>query len=55
MFDADLVGALPHRARALIAASADLHRRVGLLDRAQGVTDMPSPVHNLHDRLALAF
>jgi len=55
MFDADLVGALPLRARSLIAASADLHRRVGLLDRAQGVTETDSPVHNLHNRLALAF
>lgn len=55
VFDADLVGALPPRARVLIAASADLHRRVGLLDRAQGVAQAPSPVHGLQDRLALAF
>jgi regulator of CtrA degradation len=56
MFDADLVSALPIRARQLIAASADLHRRVGLLDQAQETPAVAaSPVHNLHDRLALAF
>ena len=55
VFDADLVGALPRRAQALIATSADLHRRVALLDVAQEATLMPSPVHCLQDRLALAF
>ncbi len=55
VFDADLVGALPTRARSLIAASADLHRRVGLLDRAQGVPQGSSPVHGLQQRLAMAF
>ncbi len=54
-FDADLVAALPIRARTLIEASANLHRRVGLLDRAQAVECGPSPVHRLRDRLALAF
>ena len=56
MFDANLIGALPPRARALVAASADLHRRVALLDQAQAANDLGgSPVHNLHDRLSLAF
>lgn len=56
MFDANLIGALPPRARALVAASADLHRRVALLDQAQAANDLgASPVHNLHDRLSLAF
>ena len=55
VFDADLVGALPKRARALIASSADLHRRVGLLDAAQATELMPSPVHDLHHRLAASF
>lgn len=54
-FDADLVAALPVRARTLVEASANLHRRVGLLDAAQGTDMMPSPVHRLRDRLALAF
>ena len=55
VFDADLVGALPPRARALIAASADLHRRVGLLDAAQATPLTQSPVHGLQNRLAMAF
>ncbi|MBI0475081.1 DUF1465 family protein [Sphingomonas sp. MA1305] len=54
-FDADLLQALPPRARSLVAASADLHRRVGLLDAAQDMMAAPSPVHGLHDRLAQAF
>jgi len=55
-FDADLVGALPTGARALIDASADLHRRVGLLDHAQQVVPATvSPVHSLQDRLSMAF
>ncbi len=55
-FDADLLDALPPRARALVASSADLHRRVGLLDGAQGVAaGIVSPVHGLHDRIAQAF
>ena len=55
VFDADLVSALPSRARALIAASADLHRRVSLFDRAQETEQAPSPVHGLQRRLATAF
>lgn len=54
-FDADLVGALPSGARKLVEASANLHRRVGLLDSAQEVQADHSPVHRLHDRLSLAF
>jgi regulator of CtrA degradation len=54
-FDADLVAALPQRARALVEASANLHRRVGHLDAAQVEQIAPSPVQRLHDRLALAF
>ena len=54
-FDADLVGALPPRARAMVAASADLHRRVALLDGAQVVAPFESPVASLQARLAGAF
>ena len=54
-FDVDLVHALPVRAQRLVVASANLHRRVGLLDDAQEEVRTVSPVHHLHDRLALAF
>lgn len=54
-FDANLIDALPPRARTLVEASANLHRRVGLLDAALETQFAPSPVHHLHDRLALAF
>lgn len=54
-FDADLVDALPPRARSLVEASANLHRRVGLLDAAQDTGQAASPVQRLQDRLALAF
>jgi regulator of CtrA degradation len=46
---------LPARAQALIAASADLHRRVARLDAAQEVALPPSAVRTLQERLALAF
>jgi regulator of CtrA degradation len=55
VFDADLVRALPDRAQALIAASADLHRRVGRLDRAQEAPQAPSPVHGLQSRISMSF
>lgn len=55
VFDADLVGALPHTAQAMIAASADLHRRVARLDEAQLASAIPSPARSLQDRIALAF
>jgi regulator of CtrA degradation len=50
------VEALPERARAMIAASSELHRRVARLDRAQ-VADQPStsPARSMLDRLATAF
>ena len=54
-FDANLIHALPPRARGLVEASANLHRRVGMLDTALETQLAPSPVHHLHDRLALAF
>lgn len=54
-FDANLLGALPSRAQALVAASANLHRRVSLLDAAQEGDTSGSPVHSLHERLTHAF
>ena len=47
--------ALPVRARALIDASADLHRRVARLDAAQEVSPDASPVRSMQERLALSF
>lgn len=57
LVDSELLRGLPPRAALLVASSADLHRRVSLLDAAQG---MPagvalSPVHQLRDRIAHAF
>ena len=47
---------LPIRARSLIEASADLHRRVARLDGAQAAErSVASPVRGLHERLALSF
>ena len=54
--DTATLNVLPIRARALIDASADLHRRVARLDIAQG--EMPvsdSPVLSLQQRLAAVF
>ncbi|MGK6321553.1 DUF1465 family protein [Sphingomonas sp. DT-51] len=47
---------LPERARAMIMASSELHRRVERLDRAQ-LADAPmaSPARSMLDRLATAF
>lgn len=54
--DAVLFEALPTRAQALIAASADLHRRVALLDAAQdSPSPAPSPALKMQHRLATAF
>ncbi|SDA20333.1 DUF1465 family protein [Sphingomonas sp. NFR15] len=54
--DAAAVADLPARARALIQASADLYRRVGLLDAAQaGVAMGASPARSMQERLAMAF
>ena len=55
VFDADLVSALPRTAQAMIAASADLHRRVARLDDAQQGLALPSPARSLQNRIALAF
>jgi regulator of CtrA degradation len=57
LIDGELLGGLPPRARLLVSSSADLHRRVSLLDAAQGAPagQALSPVHQLHDRLAHAF
>jgi regulator of CtrA degradation len=54
--DPAAVAVLPQRARALIEASADLHRRVARLDLAQeGEPAHASPVRSMQERLALAF
>lgn len=54
--DPAVVADLPEGARALIEASADLHRRVARLDMAQAIrSPMPSPARSFQDRLALAF
>ncbi|RZM05536.1 MAG: DUF1465 family protein [Sphingomonas sp.] len=54
--DAALLAILPDRARTLIEASTDLHRRVARLDAAQGSsTDPGSPVLSLQRRLAAVF
>lgn len=54
--DAAALADLPRRALALIDASIDLHRRVGLLDDAQvAARAAESPVRALQERLALAF
>ena len=54
--DASLA-ALPERARAMIAASADLHRRIARLDTAQEQPPeaLPSPARSIQQRLARAF
>ena len=54
--DATLLAQLPSRARDLIEASTDLHRRVALFDIAQGEVDGEiSPVASLQQRIATAF
>ena len=54
--DAATLALLPPSARALILASADLHRRVARLDQAQEQdAPLPSPARSIQDRLALAF
>jgi regulator of CtrA degradation len=49
------VAVLPLRARALIAASADLHRRVAHLEAGQVDWRPDSPARGMQERLALAF
>ncbi|WP_374944790.1 DUF1465 family protein [Sphingomonas sp.] len=55
--DAPVLAALPARAQAMIAASADLHRRIAKLDLAQEqpADTLPSPARSMQQRLALAF
>jgi regulator of CtrA degradation len=54
--DAELIARMPDGARGLIAASADLHRRVAHLDDAQARTTPPaSPARTMMQRLAKAF
>ena len=54
--DSAVFAKLPDPARAMIAASADLHRRVARLDAAQEQdAPMPSPARSIQDRLALVF
>lgn len=54
--DAAVVAAMPEQAQALIAASADLYRRVARLDTAQlEDTAPPSPARRMLDRLNHAF
>ncbi|MEE2740288.1 MAG: DUF1465 family protein [Pseudomonadota bacterium] len=51
-----IVATLPEQARAMVAGSIDLHRRVERLDAAQ-VADEPmeSPARSMLDRLATSF
>lgn len=53
--DAGAVEAMPLQARALIHASAELHRRVARLDDAQAAAPPPSPARSMLEALALAF
>lgn len=53
--DAGIVAVLPARAKLLIDASADLHRRVRHLDAAQAAVPVDSPVRGMQQRLAMAF
>jgi regulator of CtrA degradation len=55
--DALVLAALPERAQALIATSADLHRRIARLDLAQEqpADALPSPARSIQQRLARAF
>ena len=54
--DAQALATMPEPAQALIAASADLYRRVARLDAAQGQDDAPaSPARSMLNRLSRAF
>lgn len=53
--DRHTVAILPPRARLLIDASTDLHRRVAHLDGAQAGTVIASPARGMQERLAMAF
>ncbi len=50
-----LLDRLPTRARTLIEASTDLHRRVGCLDRGLDAVDGASPARSMQRLLAQAF
>lgn len=54
--DAATAAGLPDQAKALVAASVDLHRRVARLDHAQvaGVPEQ-SPARQMFERLAMSF
>lgn len=52
--DEEALAIMPERARALIAASVDLYRRVELLDRALD-EEVASPARLMQERLADAF
>jgi len=54
--DEAAAAALPLRARLLIMASSDLHRRIARLDRPTHADHaVPSPARAMQQRLALAF
>jgi regulator of CtrA degradation len=54
--DAAALETMPEPARNLVAASADLYRRVARLDDAQGQDDAPaSPARSMLNRLSRAF
>ncbi len=54
--DRAVVGVLPVRAQALVAASMDLHRRVLRLDQAQAAPEAQvSPARSMQLRLSSAF
>lgn len=55
--DDGVIASMPPTARRLIAASRDLHDRIGRLDATRPVLQRspPSPVHSLQGRLARAF
>ncbi|TCP37120.1 DUF1465 family protein [Sphingomonas sp. BK235] len=54
--EGEVIEALPERARAMIVASSDLHRRVERLDRLQVAEPTTnSPARSMLDRLATAF
>lgn len=54
--EAASVRELPEQARAMVAASIDLHRRVARLDAAQVLgTPEESPARQMMQRLAMAF
>lgn len=53
--DQSLLDVLPARARTLIDASTDLHRRVGLLDMGLDSVETGSPALSMQRMLARAF